>query len=53
MPKVTISYRRSDSEAFTGRIFDRLIAHYGKDDNAKAAQAKPAVEEEPSFTPSR
>jgi len=31
MPKISISYRRADSEAITGRIFDRLIAHYGKD----------------------
>jgi WD40 repeat protein len=31
MPKITISYRRADSEAMTGRIFDRLIARYGKD----------------------
>jgi TolB-like protein len=31
MPKIIISYRRRDSEAITGRIFDRLIAHYGKD----------------------
>ena len=31
MPKIAISYRRADSEAMTGRIFDRLIAHYGKD----------------------
>jgi hypothetical protein len=31
MPKITVSYRRDDSEAITGRIFDRLIAHYGKD----------------------
>jgi WD40 repeat protein len=31
MPKIAISYRRSDSEAMTGRIFDRLIARYGKD----------------------
>jgi uncharacterized protein (TIGR02594 family) len=30
MPKVSISYRRSDSEAITGRIFDRLIRHYGR-----------------------
>jgi hypothetical protein len=30
MPKITVSYRRDDSEAITGRIFDRLIAHYGK-----------------------
>jgi len=31
MPKIAISYRRADSEAMTGRIFDRLIARYGKD----------------------
>jgi hypothetical protein len=31
MPKLAISYRRSDSSAITGRIFDRLVAHYGRD----------------------
>jgi TIR domain-containing protein len=31
MPKITVSYRRDDSEAITGRIFDRLIANYGKE----------------------
>jgi Tol biopolymer transport system component len=31
MPKISISYWRADSEAMTGRIFDRLIAHYGKE----------------------
>ena len=30
MPGLSISYRRSDSEAITGRIFDRLIRHYGR-----------------------
>jgi len=30
MSKITISYRRADSEAMTGRICDRLVAHYGK-----------------------
>lgn len=30
MPKIAISYRRSDSAAMSGRIFDRLAAHYGK-----------------------
>jgi len=30
MPKITVSYRRDDSEAITGRIFDRLVAHYGR-----------------------
>lgn len=29
MPKITVSYRRDDTEAITGRIFDRLVAHYG------------------------
>ena len=29
MPRIAISYRRSDSAATAGRIFDRLTAHYG------------------------
>jgi TIR domain-containing protein len=29
MPKIAISYRRSDSRAIVGRIFDRLADHYG------------------------
>jgi TIR domain len=29
MPRIAISYRRDDSAAVTGRIFDRLVAHYG------------------------
>jgi tetratricopeptide (TPR) repeat protein len=31
MPKIFISYRRSDSEHVTGRIYDRLEAHFGRD----------------------
>ncbi len=31
MPKITISYRRSDSIAIAGRIFDRLANRYGPD----------------------
>ncbi len=31
MPKISISYRRADSEAMTGRIFDRLTTYYGKE----------------------
>ncbi|MGH6769440.1 MAG: toll/interleukin-1 receptor domain-containing protein [Xanthobacteraceae bacterium] len=31
MPRITVSYRRDDSEAITGRIFDRLIVRYGRD----------------------
>ena len=29
MPKIIISYRRSDSDAIAGRIRDKLAAHYG------------------------
>jgi hypothetical protein len=31
MPRIAISYRRSDSSAITGRIYDRLAAHYGRE----------------------
>jgi hypothetical protein len=31
MPRITISYRRTDSAAMTGRIFDRLTQHFGAD----------------------
>src|SRR5208282_3468637 len=31
MPRITISYRRDDSDVITGRIFDRLVTHYGRD----------------------
>lgn len=30
MPSIFISYRRSDSHADVGRIYDRLAAHFGK-----------------------
>jgi hypothetical protein len=30
MPKIALSYRRADGAAVAGRIFDRLVAHYGK-----------------------
>ena len=30
MPRIAISYRRSDTSAIAGRVFDRLAAHYGK-----------------------
>ena len=29
MPKIFISYRHSDSEDVAGRIYDRLVAHFG------------------------
>src|SRR5579864_3714662 len=31
MARITISYRRDDSDVITGRIFDRLSAHYGRE----------------------
>lgn len=31
MPRITISYRRDDSGVITGRIFDRLALHFGRD----------------------
>lgn len=31
MPRISISYRRDDSETITNRIFDRLQKHYGRD----------------------
>lgn len=31
MARITISYRRDDSGVITGRIFDRLVAHYGRE----------------------
>jgi hypothetical protein len=30
MPTIAISYRRSDSSAISGRIYDRLCTHYGE-----------------------
>src|SRR5262245_17340226 len=31
MAKIVVSYRRADSAAIAGRIFDRLVSHYGED----------------------
>src|ERR1700743_1071323 len=31
VPKIAISYRRSDSQDITGRIFDRLRQHFGRE----------------------
>jgi hypothetical protein len=31
MPRITISYRRADSLDITGRIFDRLAEHFGRE----------------------
>jgi hypothetical protein len=32
MPKIFISYRRDDSAGHTGRLYDRLEDHFGKED---------------------
>jgi hypothetical protein len=31
MPKILLSYRRSDSQAMAGRVFDWLVHHYGEE----------------------
>src|SRR5262249_51459034 len=31
VPRIFISYRRQDSEAITGRIYDHLVEHFGRD----------------------
>jgi TIR domain len=31
MPRICLSYRRADSGAFVGRIYDRLVGRYGAD----------------------
>lgn len=31
MPKIILSYRRSDSDAVAGRLRDKLVSHYGDD----------------------
>jgi hypothetical protein len=35
MPKVFISYRRADSAAVTGRIYDRLVLALGRSRRAR------------------
>ena len=36
-----ISYRRSDSEAYTGRLYDRLASQFGKDEVFKDVDSIP------------
>ena len=31
MPRIFISYRRDDSAGHAGRLFDRLVDHFGRD----------------------
>jgi TIR domain len=42
MPKLTISYRRADSMAIAGRIYDRWASRYGKDSVFMDIDAIPA-----------
>lgn len=42
MPKLFISYRRSDSEDITGRIYDHFEAHYGEESVFMDVEAIPA-----------
>ncbi len=30
MPKIVISFRRNDSATSAGRIYDRLVVHFGQ-----------------------
>jgi tetratricopeptide (TPR) repeat protein len=41
MPGLFISYRRSDSEAYAGRLYDRLVAEFGKDQVFKDVDSIP------------
>jgi formylglycine-generating enzyme required for sulfatase activity len=41
MPKIFISYRRADSHSITGRIYDRLVAGFGKGNVFKDVDAIP------------
>ncbi len=42
MPKITISYRREETGDITGRIFDRLVAHYGRANIFRDIDSTPA-----------
>jgi hypothetical protein len=42
MAKIFISYPRADSETFSGRIYDRLVAKYGRKNVFKDVDSIPA-----------
>ena len=42
MANIILSYRRADSGAFTGRLFDRLVACYGRDAVFRDIESIPA-----------
>jgi hypothetical protein len=41
MPRITMSYRRDDSLDITGRIFDRLAGHFGREAVFRASTTFP------------
>jgi len=41
MHGIFISYRRSDSEAYAGRVYDRLVSQFGKDEVFKDVDSMP------------
>jgi hypothetical protein len=44
MTKIFISYRRTDSQDVTGRIYDRLVAHFSQERVFKDVESIPAEE---------
>jgi hypothetical protein len=42
MPRITISYRREETGDITGRIFDRLVGHYGRGNVFRDIDSTPA-----------
>jgi formylglycine-generating enzyme required for sulfatase activity len=49
MPKLFISYRRADSRTYTGRIYDRLVARFGKDNVFKDVDNIPLGADFPTY----
>jgi hypothetical protein len=49
MPNVFISYRREDTEAIGGRIYDRLVQQYGRDSVMMDVDSIPSGVDYPSY----
>jgi hypothetical protein len=45
MPRIFISYRREDSEHIAGRLYDRLHAHFGRDNVFMDIDRRPELTE--------
>jgi hypothetical protein len=43
MRPLFIYYRRSDSEAYTGRVYDRLVQHFGKEQSSRTSTPFPSA----------